>query len=747
MSRSLWLAFALAALGVWASLIPRITFQSATSGELSNHVLTAWPGWGVRQDLGQLSGAVGRFHIWAAGEPDGEPRLTVIASLLNAQTGAVLRQTTIDVAPSQIPVLHTLNFPAYQASHSERLLLQLQVAEPENYPVSYRLAHPILGYANVKLNGVADAGDGPLTFTHRTTSSGLRAAIHGQAAARSWLALAVALSGFAALAHPRVAGGLRRFSTAVQRRTRLAMAATRRASVPDVGTGRGESPTALGRVIAAPWYPWLAAVIPILHFLASNPLHFAVHEVGAPIGAALLIVSGCMVVLRLVFKDWHRPAAATAATTVLVFGYGHIERALDARLDERTLFGGAVVLAGAVVAAVAAHPGLVARWTRYLNLVTALLLVFPTLTLTGRVVAPGVPVASTEAAVLQDLVAHLPQLDLANADRRRPDIYYIILDAYSRHDALGEYDNSAFLRELESRGFYVAAEAVSNYDSTIKSIASSLNLSFIDDLAYRIPGSDPHIEENLIAAGYNNALASILKSLKYNYLHLESGYRATDFAPFADLTYVFTPSGVLSRIGNSANDTRTAQGFLRELVATTALRPAFNTRFLAESNLPYDWWSPQRTVQMFDVLSNPINIDKPKFVLAHLIKPHEPATFDRLGNFVAGESYYDVFDDNHDPSVPNAYIGQLLYMNSAILEMIDGILDHSDEDPIIVLASDHGHNTGQERHLILAAFHLPDGGNDGLYPSISSVNHFRYILDYYFGLGVGLLEDRVIESD
>jgi len=150
---------------------------------------------------------------------------------------------------------------------------------------------------------------------------------------------------------------------------------------------------------------------------------------------------------------------------------------------------------------------------------------------------------------------------------------------------------------------------------------------------------------------------------------------------------------------------------------------------------------------MFDVLSNPINIDKPKFVLAHLIKPHEPATFDRLGNFVAGESYYDVFDDNHDPSVPNAYIGQLLYMNSAILEMIDGILDHSDEDPIIVLASDHGHNTGQERHLILAAFHLPDGGNDGLYPSISSVNHFRYILDYYFGLGVGLLEDRVIESD
>ena len=29
------------------------------------------------------------------------------------------------------------------------------------------------------------------------------------------------------------------------------------------------------------------------------------------------------------------------------------------------------------------------------------------------------------------------------------------------------------------------------------------------------------------------------------------------------------------------------------------------------------------------------------------------------------------------------------------------------------------------KNHILAAFHLPYGGNDVLYPSISSVNHFR----------------------
>ena len=745
MARSLWLAFALVALGLWASLVPQVTYPSASSGELSNDVLTAWPGWGVQQDLGPLSGTVGNFQIWAASRPDAEPRQTVIASLLDAQTGDVLRQTTIDLTPSPIPVLRTLDFPAYDASSGQRLLLQLQVTELENYPVSYRLAHPKPGYANVIRNDVADAGEGPLAFTHRTSSSGLRAALHGQPAARFWLALAAALSILAALTHPRVAGGLRRASTAVQRRTRRATAAARRLAGPDIEAGRVGPPTTLGRVMAAPWYPWPAAVIPILHFLASNPLHFAVHEVGAPIGAALLIVSGCMVGLRLLFKDWRRAAAATIATIVIVFGFGHVERILDGQLDERILFGGAVVLVGAAVAAAARQAIPPARWTRYLNLVVALLLVFPTLTLAGRVVAPSASVAPTEAAALEDLTAHLSQLDVSNASGRRPDIYYIILDAYSRHDALGGFDNSDFLRELDRRGFYVAEQAVSNYVRSMESITSSLNMSFIENLAYRNPGSDPYREENLLAAGRHNALAAILKRMGYTYLHLESGYPLTDSAPLADSSYVFTAGGVLQRSGNSVSDTRTTQGFLHKLTATTALRPIFDVNFFAESNRVYDWWFPTRTIQMFDVLTNQINVDQPAFVFAHFVKPHEPFTFDRLGNHTVGESEHDSFDDDHDPSVPSAYIGQLLYMNSSVLKMIDGILDRSGTDPIIILASDHGNNGGPNRHSILAAFHLPGGGDSGLYPSISSVNHFRYVLDYYFGLGLGLLEDRVIE--
>ena len=95
--------------------------------------------------------------------------------------------------------------------------------------------------------------------------------------------------------------------------------------------------------------------------------------------------------------------------------------------------------------------------------------------------------------------------------------------------------------------------------------------------------------------------------------------------------------------------------------------------------------------------------------------------------------------DDHDPTVPAAFYGQLIWLNGQMLEVIDAILDDYDESPIIVIAGDHGHGS----HDILAAFLLPDGGETVVYPSITSVNHFRAILDYYFGLDLGLLEDRV----
>ena len=62
---------------------------------------------------------------------------------------------------------------------------------------------------------------------------------------------------------------------------------------------------------------------------------------------------------------------------------------------------------------------------------------------------------------------------------------------------------------------------------------------------------------------------------------------------------------------------------MRELVQTTALPTIAGNLFrLGDKAVyePHDWWSPYRTLQMFDFLSKPIDVEGPKFVFAHIIK-------------------------------------------------------------------------------------------------------------------------------
>ena len=735
------LLLALVALGLWASLIPQVTYPSASSGEPSDQILVAWPGWGVQQDLGTLSGAVGAFQVWVSAEPGGD-RVTVWASLVDASTREVLRQTSINAAPDSVTVLRTLNFPSYIVPTGQRLLLQLQVADFEHNYVIYKLAAQIPGLENAAVNGVPDVGDGPLAFAHMINGSGLRTAILGDPSARFRIALAGTLTLLAFFAHPRIASRLGRVETLVRRQIR-------RSTVRVVGiVGSGdrltgdESASKLSRVLDTPWYPWTAATVPILHFLASNTLHFAVVDAIVPLAIVLVVVTGSMAALSLALRDAHRPALVTAVVLVIFFGYGHLARAVDDRVDERVIFASSIVLAAAVIVGVLRAAELATRWTQLLNLVSVVLLTFPVVTLSAHMLGSIVGDATSEAAA-NDLVTHVLPQGIPEVSGPRPDIYYIILDEYTRNDALGEFDNSEFVSELERRGFYVASEATSNYTKSIKSIPSSLNMSYLDNLGLRSAETDA----DLIEIGQYNALAEILKSLGYTYVHLESGHSVTRSAPLADHLVTFTPSGVgivRGVPGQALQDNKKDLWRLPcEMAQTILLWPVFQSCVVAEADRPYDWWSPLRALRMFEVLTEPIEVASPKFVFAHIVKPHPPATFDKHGNYVSGVSVYDEFDDRHDPSVPNSYVGQLIFINSLVLDMVDNIIRNSESSPIIVIAGDHGrHHDAYTGYLVLAAFHLPDGGEAAVYPSISSVNHFRAILNYYFGLEIDLLEDR-----
>ncbi|NTW08896.1 MAG: hypothetical protein HGA28_04935 [Anaerolineaceae bacterium] len=106
----------------------------------------------------------------------------------------------------------------------------------------------------------------------------------------------------------------------------------------------------------------------------------------------------------------------------------------------------------------------------------------------------------------------------------KPDVYYIILDGYSRDDALAAagFDNTAFLEELSSLGFYIAKCSQSNYGETPLSLSSSLNMDYIDQFAPSVLEQ----EENPVAlAAYirHSRVREEFSRLGYQFVSMESG--------------------------------------------------------------------------------------------------------------------------------------------------------------------------------------------------------------------------------
>src|SRR5207244_2209263 len=68
---------------------------------------------------------------------------------------------------------------------------------------------------------------------------------------------------------------------------------------------------------------------------------------------------------------------------------------------------------------------------------------------------------------------------------KRPDVYYIMLEEYAGERTLADqfgYDNRPFMDALSQLGFYVARDSTTNYPRTELSLASSLNMNYLDAL-------------------------------------------------------------------------------------------------------------------------------------------------------------------------------------------------------------------------------------------------------------------------
>lgn len=475
-------------------------------------------------------------------------------------------------------------------------------------------------------------------------------------------------------------------------------------------------------------HPLLFATYPILYLYATNVDIVSFSEILVPLAVTLGMTILLFLGLRLVFKDSIKAGALTSAILILFFSYGHVCSALELRdiaiynkaLDRHgsllRLWGFLFLVALLVVVKKGSHLRTI---TTYLNVVGTLLIAMPLVTIGIHTVSHarvGPPSATPESQAQFE------------ATERLPDIYYIILDAYGRADILREvydYDNSEFIEHLTGKGFYVASKSRTNYPLTYLSLASSLNMECLDYLSEEpgVESTDRTIPYSMIV---DNRVWRTLKGAGYRFVHFSSGWGPTDHNQFADINY---RPGVL-------NDFRTM------LLQTTILNPIVSPVGAARKRA--------RTLFTFEMIGEIAQSEDPTFVFAHLMVPHPPFVFDR--NCDAGPHTQGIWRGG--PYDPEGYVDQLICVNKMVEALVEEILARSELPPIIILQADHGPESttahwnppteafARERLSIFNAYYLPGDGRSQLYPSITPVNSFRLIFDFYFGTNLGLLEDK-----
>ncbi len=480
-----------------------------------------------------------------------------------------------------------------------------------------------------------------------------------------------------------------------------------------------------------PLYPILLAAYPPLALLASNLGQVALVAGARSLLVSLLIGAAVYGGLRLLLGSCQRAAPPAALLLTLFFTYGHVYGALEplqvsgfAVGRHRFLVPLWVLLGALAMLWLLRRKGYPPQLHTILTAITALLVVM--------VIGQAAYDQVRSNMRVSQRAAQSGQVAITGQDGTRPDVYWIILDGYGRSDALLEdygFDNSPFLNELRDLGFVIPECTLSNYTFTALSVSSALHMDYVENYTPFVAQGDKTTDwltyQDYLA---HSPVRDHMEALGYKIVTFETGYW---WADISDSDYfIVANDNPLGKAGGAAEISDFELLFIR----TTALRPLEEmSQGLRKRLAPQVLTGYERryiTVNfMLDQLERVPEIREPKFVMAHIMAPHDPFVFDADGNYVEILNPLD------------GYANEVQYVNRRILEIVHTILEQSETPPVIVIQGDHGwemHN----RTKNLNAYYLPNGGAEKIYPTITPVNTFRVILDTYFGGQYGLIEDR-----
>lgn len=497
-----------------------------------------------------------------------------------------------------------------------------------------------------------------------------------------------------------------------------------------------------------PLYPFFFASFSVLSLYARNMIEVDAGVLLRPLLFSL--TSGILVygILRLVLRNWEKAAVVTAFLFLLFNSYGLVYQYFEQVPVLSGILGRHRYLLVIYTLLLAAGIyGLVFKLKSPQVLFAPLLVmglflvVFPLVQI--GIFAVRSEISSQASSALAQEAQTLAPDDLEHL----PDVYFIVLDSYTRSDALQtyySYDNSSFTGGLRDQGFYVANCSRSNYGYTQGSLISALNLDYLDALYARMAEMDPPTTDiNVLLK--ESLVRQQLEQLGYQTVAFETGYEWSRLSD-ADI--------FLSVTEDSLQVQQALKPFEAMYIKSTALLPVSDIFFRSQvnefrnPNYPYcDHIECERF--LLDQLPRLSKYsDQPIFVFAHVLIPHVPFVFDASGEIVTDPGFYsgEKAGPINDAYQAEGYINQVEFISSQMLAITKQILEQSSEPPVIVIMGDHGF-LDENRYMILNAYYLPDQNYSELYPGITPVNSFRIIFNQYFGGDYDLLPDLSLEYE
>lgn len=287
--------------------------------------------------------------------------------------------------------------------------------------------------------------------------------------------------------------------------------------------------------------------------------------------------------------------------------------------------------------------------------------------------------------------------------KKHPNIYHIILDAYTNYNVLQEtyrYDNSDFYSALGQLGFVCQKDSHSDYDGTYLSMSSVLNFGcqHSDELLKQ----DTYFHHKL---NYNEVWPALLqKNYQFHLLEHAGIYHSPYIPPnklkvnnFVKTFLAVTSDTLLKHIFENCMLQRYYRQHIHEIKTILTL--------LCESPSRYGFQN--------------------QYFYAHIMSPHEPLVFDEnsgisreqtFEGFLLQKQQNIVATDEKQEAFKKKYVNQIRAINQLVLPVLRDIINQHAENhqaPIIILHGDHGRQVSCNENPVnatanLFAIYVPD---------------------------------------